>query len=96
MVKTKYLDIMKSPVITEKANKARDFNTYSFFVDYRATKDEIKEAVELIFDVKVEDVRTITVPIKKKRVGRYMGTTKRRKKAFVKLKDGETLEEAGE
>lgn len=96
MKKTKYLDIIKSPVITEKSTDARDYNTYSFYVDPKATKDEIKEAIELIFEVKVENVRTIQVPVKTKRVGRYTGKTNRLKKALVKLKDGETLEEAGE
>lgn len=96
MKKTKYLDIIKSPVITEKANASRDNNTYEFFVDPKASKDEIKEAIELIFSVDVETVRTINVPVKKKRVGRYTGLTNRKKKALVKLKEGQALEEAGE
>ena len=89
---TKYLEIIKAPVITEKSRNAAGNNEYVFLVSPKATKIEIKEAVEKIFKVKVTNVRTLNVQTKKKRVGRYTGLSNRAKKAFVTLKDGMTIE----
>ena len=90
---TKYLDIIKAPVVTEKsANLGQEKNVYSFFVDPKANKTEIKLAIEKIFNVKVVDIKTINVHPKKRRVGRYEGLTNRRKKAIVKLAPGQTIE----
>ena len=55
-------------------------------------KTQIKQAIESIFNVKVESVNTINVKPKKKRVGRYMGKTSKVKKAIVKLKEGSSIE----
>ena len=86
-------DIIKAPIITEKsASLAQDKNTITFSVDTKANKTEIKQAVEKIFDVKVESVNTINVKPKKKRVGRYTGKTNKVKKAIVKLKEGSKIE----
>lgn len=88
-----YRDIIKAPIITEKsANLAQDQNTMTFSVDVRANKTQIKQAIESIFDVKVESVNTINVKPKKKRVGRYAGKTNRVKKAIVKLREGSSIE----
>ncbi len=88
-----YRDIIKAPIITEKsANLAQDQNTMTFSVDVRANKTQIKQAIENIFDVKVESVNTINVKPKKKRVGRYAGKTNRVKKAIVKLREGSSIE----
>ena len=82
-----YRDIIKAPIITEKtANLNENNNTITFSVDVKANKTQIKQAVEKIFNVKVESVNTINVPRKKKRVGRYAGYTNKVKKAIVKLK----------
>ncbi len=90
---TKYLDIIKAPVVTEKAaNLAQDKNTYSFYVDPKANKTEIKLAIEKIFNVNVEEIKTINVHPKRRRVGRYAGLTNRKKKAIVRLKDGQAIE----
>ena len=89
---TKYLEIIKAPVITEKAGNLAQSNTYLFKVDQRANKTEIKQAIEKIFNVKVESIRTNNVKPKKRRVGRYTGLTNRTKKAIVKLAEGQTIE----
>ena len=89
---TKYLDVIKAPVVTEKAAYAGQNGVYSFYVDPKSNKTEIKLAIEKIFNVKVEDVRTINVHPKKRRVGRYVGLTNRKKKAIVTLAPGQTIE----
>lgn len=90
---TKYLEIIKAPIVTEKSsNDQNNYNKYTFKVDTRSNKTEIKEAVQKIFGVKVLEVQTINVKPKKKRVGRYSGFTKKYKKAIVTLESGQTLE----
>ena len=88
-----YRDIIKAPIITEKSSDlAQNQNTITFSVDVKANKTQIKQAVEKVFDVKVESVNTINVKPKTKRVGRYAGKTNRVKKAIVKLKEGTSIE----
>ena len=90
---TKYLEIIKAPVVTEKSTKLnQDENKYVFKVDPRANKYEIKYVVEKIFKVKVVDISTINAKTKKKRVGRNSGLTNRYKKAVVTLSEGQTIE----
>ena len=90
---TKYLEIIKAPVVTEKSNSIQSTqNVYSFFVSEKANKTEIKKAIEKLFNVNVLDVRTVNVHPRKKRVGRYTGLTNRKKKAIVRLKEGQTIE----
>lgn len=89
---TKYLEIIKAPIITEKsARLGQDEGKYSFKVDPRATKIEIKTAIEKIFNVKVVDISTINVKPKKKKVGRYAGMSNKYKKAVVTLLEGQTI-----
>ena len=92
MKDTKYLEIIKAPVITEKSQAAQAEGKYTFKVDPKATKLELKAAVEKIFNVKVTDVRTMNVKPKKRRVGRYTGLTNRTKKAIVTLAEGQTID----
>ena len=90
---TKYLEIIKAPVITKKSMIAAQNNgEYIFKVDHRCNKIEIKNAIEKIFNVKVTDIRTINVRGKKRRFGRYTGLTNKYKKAIVKLAEGDTIE----
>ena len=89
---TKYLDVIKAPVVTEKAAYMGQENIYQFFVDPKANKTEIKKDIKKIFNVKVEEIRTVNVHPKKRRVGRYTGLTNRKKKAIVKLAPGQTIE----
>jgi len=92
MKDTKYLEIIKAPVITEKSEIAREAGKFTFKVDPRANKLEIKEAIEKIFNVKVTSIRTLNVKPKKRRVGRYTGLTNRTKKAIVTLAEGQTID----
>lgn len=87
-----FRDIIKAPIITEKSSDLATNNTYVFSVDVRANKTQIKQAIENIFNVKVEKVNTINVKPKKKRVGRYVGKTNKVKKAIVKLSEGSSIE----
>jgi len=89
---TKYLEIVKAPVITEKAAGLAQQNVYVFKVDPKANKTEIKQAIEKIFKVKVKEVRTLNIKPKKRRVGRYSGLTNRAKKAIVTLAEGQQIE----
>ncbi len=92
MKDTKYLDILKAPVITEKSQLAKEQGKYTFKVDPKANKIEIKSAIEKIFNVKVKSIRTLNEKPKKRRVGRYTGLTNRSKKAIVTLEDGQTID----
>lgn len=86
-------DILKRPLITEKATLLKDAgNAVSFAVDSRANKKQIQEAVEKLFKVKVVDVKTMNVPGKTKRRGRTVGRRPGWKKAVVTLKQGDTIE----
>lgn len=87
-----YRDIIKAPIITEKSSALAANNVITFSVDIRANKTQIKQAIEKIFDVKVDSVNTVNVKPKKKRVGRYAGKTNKVKKAIVKLKEGSSIE----
>ncbi|WP_096202142.1 50S ribosomal protein L23 [Bacillus sp. FJAT-45350] len=78
-------DIIKRPVITERSTDLMADKKYTFEVDVRANKTQIKDAVEEIFGVKVENVNTMNYKGKFKRFGRHTGYTARRKKAIVKL-----------
>ncbi|KIX91092.1 MULTISPECIES: 50S ribosomal protein L23 [Staphylococcus] len=82
-------DILKRPVITEKSSEAMAEDKYTFDVDVRANKTQVKTAVEEIFDVKVANVNIINYKPKKKRMGRYQGYTNKRRKAIVTLKEGQ-------
>lgn len=81
-------DVLKRPVITEKSSVAMAEDKYTFDVDTRANKTQVKIAVEEIFDVKVDSVNIINYKPKKKRMGRYQGYTNKQRVAIVKLKEG--------
>ncbi|MEA3471722.1 MAG: 50S ribosomal protein L23 [Thermodesulfobacteriota bacterium] len=85
--------VIKKPLVTEKSTIARDEgNKYIFEVDRRATKIEIRNAVEKIFKVKVMNVRTMNFTGKKKRLGRTIGSRSDWKKAVVTLAPGSSIE----
>ncbi|MGQ9888157.1 MAG: 50S ribosomal protein L23 [Aggregatilineales bacterium] len=87
-------DVILRPLITEKSTvQADDLNQYVFEVASHANKLQIKEAVEVIFDVKVEKVNTMIMPAKRGRRGRnWYLRSKQWKKAIVTLKAGDTIE----
>lgn len=86
-------DIIKRPVITEKTSIQKAMsNQISFEVDKRANRVEIKRAIENIFNVNVDSVRTMQIKGKIKQRGRIIGKRKNWKKAIVKLMPGERIE----
>lgn len=87
-----YYDIIKQPVISEKAYAGMERGVYSFWVDPKATKTEIKAAVQQAFGVTVVGISTMNVAGKRKRVGRFIGQRADRKKAIVRLADGQTIQ----
>ena len=80
--------IIKYPILTEKTYQQMQQNIYTFAVDKKATKIEIKKAVEFIFQVKVDSINTFNVPRKPKRVGRFNGFVAGYKKAIIKISEG--------
>jgi len=85
-------EIIKAPVVTEKTNNLASENVYVFKVDKTANKTQIKQAIESKFGVVVESVNTVNTKSKKRRVGKYTGYTSPYKKAYVKIKEGSTIE----
>jgi large subunit ribosomal protein L23 len=86
-------EVILRPVTTEKSTLARELqNVVTLAVDPRAGKHDIKAAVEQLFNVKVLDVRTIRMPRKSRRVGKFMGEKREWKKAIVRLAEGQTIE----
>jgi large subunit ribosomal protein L23 len=90
-------DVIVRPIITEKGITLKERNrTLCFEVTDNASKRQIQDAVERIFKVKVDHVRTMTVPGKLRRRGRYSGYRSDWKKAYVTLREGEKMIEYGE
>jgi large subunit ribosomal protein L23 len=86
-------EVILRPVVTEKSTLARETgNVVTLAVDPRAGKHDIKGAVEQLFDVKVLAVRTIRMPRKTRRVGKFIGAKREWKKAIVQLAEGQTIE----
>ena len=86
-------DVIRRPLITEKANLDKEKNnSYHFEVPLTVNSQEVKEAVEHVFAVKVECVRTMIVRGKMKRLGRAMGKRPNWKKAVVTLKEGNKID----
>lgn len=85
-------DIVKKPVITEKTEiLRRDYNKYTFEVSPKANKIEIRKAIETLFNVKVESVATMNVKPVTERHGMKLYKTQAKKKAIVKLAEGNTI-----
>jgi large subunit ribosomal protein L23 len=86
-------DIIIKPIITEESMDAMAIGKYTFMVDKKATKFQIKRAVEDIFDVKVAKVNTLNVLGKEKRMGVHVGRTPNWKKAIITLtEDSDSIE----
>lgn len=83
--------IIKYPIITDKATRLLENNQYSFVVDRYSDKPNIKTAIENLFNVKVIKVNTCRLPRKKKRVGKYIGWKPQYKKTIVTLAEGEII-----
>ena len=86
MADLKYYDVILKPVVTEKSMNSMSEKKYAFLVNPDATKNQIKEAVEKMFNgVKVASVNTMRIEGKTRRRGNTMGKTPEKKKAIVKL-----------
>ncbi len=86
-------DIIFAPVVSEKSyDLVADHNTYTFVVDPRSNKTEIKQAIEKIFDVKVSSVNTMNRQGKRKRTGYTVGKRKSTKRALVTLATGDSID----
>ena len=86
MANVQYYDVILKPVITEKSMNAMGDKKYTFFVHPEATKTQIKEAVEKMFEgTKVKSVNTMNIDGKKRRRGMTVGKTAKSKKAIVAL-----------
>mgnify|MGYP000276350612 CR=1 FL=1 len=84
-------DLVRRPLITEKAILLLENNQYTFEVAPKATKPEIKAAIEELFDVKVIGVSTSNLPRKKRRLGRFEGFRPQYKRAVVTLAEGDSI-----
>ena len=85
-------DVVRRPLITEKATSALELNQYTFEVDHRAAKPEIKAAIEKLFDVRVVGISTMNPPRRSRRIGRFAGKRTQVKKAIVRLAEGNKIE----
>jgi large subunit ribosomal protein L23 len=83
--------IIKYPIITDKATRLLENNQYSFVVDRYSDKPTIKASIEYLFDVKIVKINTCRLPRKKKRVGKYIGWKPQYKKAIVTLSEGDII-----
>ena len=88
----KHYDVIRKPVITEKATMASESGAVVFEVDIAANKPQIKEAVESLFGVKVKAVNTTITKGKTKRFWGQLGKRKDVKKAYVTLEEGNTID----
>jgi large subunit ribosomal protein L23 len=89
--------IILRPILTEKTNELEaDHNQYTFEVHRQANKIEIRKAIEIVFGVRVDKVRTMVVRGHMRRVGRFHGKTRQWKKAMVSLHPGDQIDFYGE
>lgn len=86
-------DIIIKPIITEKGSILKMENVYVFSVMMGSNKIEIKNAVERLFNVKVERINTVNIKPKVRRLGRSIGRTSNWKKAYVKLRSGQKIDQ---
>lgn len=85
------LSLIKYPLITEKAINLYGAQQYTFIVEKSLSKTEIKYTLEKFFNVKIIDVCTLMIPSKTRRVGKFIGKKSLYKKAYIKLKEGDSI-----
>lgn len=86
-------NVILRPLLTEKSTKLTEKNNrYAFAVNLKATKISIRKAVEKFYDVRVLDVKTAVLPGERKRVGFKVVKSSKRKKAYVRLEEGQKIE----
>jgi large subunit ribosomal protein L23 len=87
-----YYDLLRRPIVTEKSTNASESGAVVFEVSMKATKPEIKKAVESLFKVKVKGINTTITKGKVKRFKGQLGRRRDVKKAYVRLEDGNTID----
>lgn len=85
------IDLIKYPIITDKATKLLELNQYTFAVDVKSDKSQIKSAIEYLFKVKVLSVNTVKPPSKQRRIGKFIGNRTQHKKAILTLAAGNSI-----
>jgi large subunit ribosomal protein L23 len=85
------IDLIKYPIITDKATRLIESNQYTFATDPKANKTQIKLSIEYLFKVKVQSVNTQSCPQKVRRVGKFIGKKAKYKKAIVTLANGDSI-----
>ena len=95
MNQERIMSILLAPHVSEKASVAADRGQFVFKVAINATKLEIKKAVEMMFEVKVKNVRTAVAKGKTKRTGQISGRRSNWKKAYVSLQEGQDIDFVG-
>nr|YP_009420325.1 ribosomal protein L23 [Cryptomonas curvata]ASO75813.1 ribosomal protein L23 [Cryptomonas curvata] len=85
------IDLIKYPIITDKATKLLELNQYTFAVDPKSNKLHIKKAIEYLFNVKVISVNTANPPAKQRRIGKFIGNKTQYKKAILTLATGNSI-----
>ena len=93
MNREQLMNVLIAPHVTEKTSFAmQNSNQYTFRVRRAATKTDVKQAVELMFDVKVQGVQVVNEPGKQRRFGKTIGRTQDWKKAYVRLVSGQAID----
>jgi large subunit ribosomal protein L23 len=87
------LRLIKYPLLTEKSIKLQGINQYTFIVDRTLTKTQLKYVFESIFRLNRIQINTCHLPIKKKRVGRFVGKKTAYKKVYISVQKGESIPE---
>lgn len=85
------LNLVKYPSLTEKSISLYANRQYTFIVNKSLTKPQIKFVIEKMFDVNIININTCNLPIKKRRVGKFVGKRATYKKAYIQLKEGNTI-----
>ena len=85
------IDLIKYPIITDKATRLLESNQYSFATDSKAGKTDIKLAIEYLFQVKVTSVNTYNTPKKTRRIGKFLGNKANYKRAIITLASGDSI-----
>ncbi|WAT24835.1 50S ribosomal protein L23 [Aerococcus urinaeequi] len=85
-------DVIIRPIITEESMLKMDENKYTFEVAVKANKTEVKQAIEELFNVDVKNVNIMNVRGKLKRMGRFAGYKRKRRKAIVTIAEGQSIE----
>ena len=85
-------DVIIRPIITEESMLKMDENKYTFEVAVKANKTEVKQAIEELFNVDVKNVNIMNVRGKLKRMGRFAGYTRKRRKAIVTIAESQSIE----